>query len=91
MGLFSAHATRVGLQTTAVALALLHSRSHTDMAANETMQLHSVLRVQKSGSIVLLQPFKGQDVAGETLSIDLHTGSIELAKVRTAGAQDCAN
>jgi len=36
-----------------------------------THQLHSVMRVKQSGSIVLLQPFCGPDVAGETLSVDL--------------------
>lgn len=41
-------------------------------------QLHSVLRVRQSGSIVQLQPFKGQDLAGDALSIDLSTGSIRL-------------
>ena len=36
-----------------------------------TNQLHSVMRVKQSGSIVLLQPFRGPDVAGDTLSVDL--------------------
>lgn len=43
-------------------------------------QLHSVLRVSQSGSTVQLQPFRGQDVDGDTLSIDLTTGSIRLKK-----------
>lgn len=43
-----------------------------------SVQLHSVLRVRQSGSIVQLQPFKGQDLDGDTLSIDLATGSTRL-------------
>ncbi len=45
-----------------------------------SVQLHSVLRVRQSGSIVQLQPFKGQDLDGDTLSIDLATGSTRLKK-----------
>lgn len=57
-------------------------------------QLHSVLRVSQSGSIVQLQPFRGQDVDGDTLSIDLTTGSIRLRKQvmwlhRVTAAQQC--
>lgn len=43
-------------------------------------QLHSVLRFRQSGSIVQLQPFRGQDIDGDTLSIDLATGSIRVQK-----------
>lgn len=49
-------------------------------AAGMAHQLHSVLRVSQSGSIVQLQPFRGQDVDGDTLSIDLATGNIRLQK-----------
>jgi hypothetical protein len=45
-----------------------------------SVQLHSVLRFRQSGSIVQLQPFRGQDVDGDTLSVDLATGSILLQK-----------
>ena len=43
-------------------------------------QLHSVLRFRQSGSLVQLQPFRGQDIDGDTLSIDLATGSIRVQK-----------
>lgn len=54
-------------------------------------QLHSVLRISQSGSIVQLQPFRGQDVDGDTLSIDLTTGSIQLQKRVGTVTVDTAN
>jgi hypothetical protein len=43
-------------------------------------QLHSVLRFRQAGPIVQLQPFRGQDIDGDTLSIDLAKGSISVQK-----------
>lgn len=57
---------------------IFHATATAHNSSMASVQLHSVLRVRQSGSIVQLQPFKGQDLDGDTLSIDLATGSTRL-------------
>lgn len=41
-------------------------------------QLYGLLRVKQKGSIVILQPYNGPKIAGPTLSVDLHRGTVEV-------------
>ncbi len=41
-------------------------------------RLHSALRVRQSGSLVIVQPWDGSRLAGDSLTVDLTTGALKL-------------
>ena len=41
-------------------------------------RLHSALRVRQTGSLVIVQPWDGSRVAGDSLTVDLATGALKL-------------
>lgn len=44
------------------------------------LDMHPVLRMQRLGSIVVVQPQRGGEVAGHSLTCDLETGTLALAE-----------
>ena len=50
------------------------------MAEDRSLDLFPVLRMQRLASIVVIQPQRGGEVAGPSLSCDLETGTLALAE-----------
>ena len=43
-----------------------------------SQRLHSALRVRQNGALVIVQPWDGARVAGDSLTVDLNTGALKL-------------
>ncbi len=43
-----------------------------------SQRLHSALRVRQNGALVIVQPWDGARVAGDSLTVDLTTGALKL-------------
>ena len=43
-----------------------------------SQRLHSALRVRQNGALVIVQPWDGASVAGDSLTVDLNTGTLKL-------------
>ena len=69
---------QLNLLSTAVSSALLDRRHSVTAAMSQ--RLHSALRVRQTGALVIVQPWDGTRVAGDSLTVDLATGTSKFTE-----------